>query len=90
MFFLRKKIVLPILRVDVDLRANDRRIMKGVVVGTTAKTTKIPATFGKEYVEVSSPKNGKNVINVCANSPNEMQVCLPISLKNKKHLFLNK
>jgi hypothetical protein len=50
------------IKVDVDLKANDTRIMRGVIVGTTIKTTKISAIFGKEYVEVSLPKNDKNVL----------------------------
>ena len=50
------------IKVDVDLSANDTRIMKGVITGTAAKTDKITAVFGKEYVEVSLPKNGKNVV----------------------------
>ena len=60
--FAQKKDCPVNIKVDVNPNTTDIRTMKGVVLGTSAKTAKIVATFGKEYVEVSLPKNDKNVL----------------------------
>ena len=60
--FAQKKDCPVNIKVDVNPNTADIRTMKGVVLGTSAKTAKIVATFGKEYVEVSVPKNDKNVL----------------------------
>ena len=60
--FAQKKDCPVNIKVDVDLSAKDTRVMKGVIVGTSAKTSKISAVFGKEYVEVSLPKNDKTIL----------------------------
>ena len=60
--FAQKKDCPVSIKVDVNPNTTDIRTMKGVVTGTSAKTSKIIAVFGKEYVEVSLPKNDKNVL----------------------------
>ena len=50
------------IRVNVNVKKNDLRTMKGVVIGTAPKTEKIKAVFGKEFVDVSMPRNDKNVL----------------------------